>query len=507
MNTINAPLQEHMFNQELVDKIESCINDLYNFYQKFVASSYQYNVPAPHIQELAGYLTSVYRGELNRLCVAMPPRHSKSSMITIAFPLWLIFRNPNTKILIVSAESGLSEKFGIQLREYIKKYGGWFNVYLSDVKHSSTHLMFEDATSNLYQGSIRLVGSNGSITGQDADYLIIDDPYKGTEINPTLLTKKIEWFKLMILQRLEMHSKLLILHTRWATGDLIGYLKENHNTDYEFIEYPAIKDDGTPLWVERYSIEFLQNQMQTMGERLFNSIFQQRPLNEGGVYFDIDKIQFDDKPYRPTGTYYAVRSYDLAYSDASKGTINDSTAGVLMLLTGNRFIVTDIVYGQFGNNLKEVIKSTAMRDTSNIPILLETGTVGGAAEFLFNEYKNYLQGYNCIQSKPIGSKVDRSFGFQQAVLDGKIQINIPDASIRNELINQLKTFPYDAKHDDIIDAISYAYNYLEKYARPSIIATTDTRLQDNRIRIGGHINGSTNPAPYRNRRRRRWNFK
>ena len=40
----------------------------------------------------------LYRGDYHRLCVAMPPRHAKSSMISLAFPLWLIFHNPNLNI-------------------------------------------------------------------------------------------------------------------------------------------------------------------------------------------------------------------------------------------------------------------------------------------------------------------------------------------------------------------------------------------------------------------------
>ena len=216
--------------------LENMLLDLYEFYYNFVAITYSNDVEAQHIQILADELTEIYLGSKNNLCVAMPPRHSKTSVVTLAFPLWLIFQNPNLNILIVNAEASLSENFGIRLREFIKLYGAIFNVYLSDVKHSSTHIKFCDKNGVLYKGAIRLVGSNGSITGQDADYLILDDIYKGfSDITPTLLDKKIEWFKTMILQRKEPQTKLIILHTRWATNDLQGYLKENYPKDYNFV--------------------------------------------------------------------------------------------------------------------------------------------------------------------------------------------------------------------------------------------------------------------------------
>ena len=131
------------------------LNDLYLFYRYYIASQYPNSVPAPHIKKLSRKLLKLAIGEgKNRLAVSMPPRHSKSSMVTLAYPLWLIFRNPNLKILIVNNSASLSEKFGIQLREFIKKIGPEFGVFLSDVKRSSTHIMFTDANGQLYDGSV-----------------------------------------------------------------------------------------------------------------------------------------------------------------------------------------------------------------------------------------------------------------------------------------------------------------------------------------------------------------
>ena len=158
------------------EKLQTCCSDLYKFYRLFVTSRYDDNLPAPHIRVLSKELMKLYKTNPYRLCVAMPPRHSKSSLVTIAYPLWLIFQKPNLNILIVNNEGSLSEKFGIQIREYIRRYGAYFNVYLSETKHSSTHIMFCNQEGEDYTGSIRLTGANGSITGQDADYLIIDDP-------------------------------------------------------------------------------------------------------------------------------------------------------------------------------------------------------------------------------------------------------------------------------------------------------------------------------------------
>lgn len=488
-----------LLNNLTTEDLENMVLDLYEFYYNFIAIGYPNNVEANHIKILADKLTEVFLEEITNLCVAIPPRHSKSSIVTLAFPLWLIFENPNLNILIVNAEASLSENFGIRLREYIKLYGSVFNVYLSDVKHSSTHIKFENENGQLYKGSIRLVGASGSITGQDADYLILDDIYKGfADITPTLLDKKIDWFKTMILQRKEPQTKLLILHTRWATNDLQGYLKENYEDKYKFLSFPAIKEDGLPLWRERYSLDFLKQQLKEMGERLFSSIYQQKPLDETGSFFNIDKIIWHDEPFNYHEEYIEqkVRSWDLAYSDESKGIARDYTVGVPMFKQNkNTYFITDFVYGQFGEDLKNQIVKTAKSDGAGTKILIETGTTGGASKFLYKEYSSYLRGYNTKQSEPIGAKVDRATPFKNAILDGKIHIAVMNDELRGELIKQLKAFPL-GKHDDIIDAIAYGYSELENGTDPNVYGTGNAR-------VWHRLDGTTTRRRYSERERRR----
>ena len=473
--------------------------DLYEFYFNFIALRYKDHVDAPHIKELADLLMNLYLNDKSKhLCVSIPPRHSKSSIMTIAFPLWLIFHDPDMNILIVNAEASLSENFGIRLREYVKDYGEIFDVHVSDVKHSSTHLKFEDSKGRLYKGSIRRTGSNGSITGQDADMLILDDIYKGfADITPTLLEKKIEWFKTMILQRKEPDTKLMILHTRWASNDLQGYLMENSPDKYEFFSYPAIKPDGTPLWAERYSIEFLRAQLEEMGERLFSCIYQQKPLDDEGAFFNLDKVIFhDDEEFvKADKRMLACRSWDLAYSDASKGIQRDSSAGVLMyLVNDNEYVITDIEHGQYGEYLKEHLKKVAERDTTNVHILIESGTVGGASKFLYREYSGYLRGYRTSQSKPVGAKVDRATPFRQAILDGHIHVYLKDENVRGEFIKQLRSFPL-GKHDDIVDACAYAYNWLKRRGGRVTVRVGSVR---HRRSLGGQM---VSPSEYARSRR------
>ena len=423
------------------------------------------STPAEHIQYISDLLleTMLDDNVPDRLTVSQPPRTAKTSLITLSFPFWLIYMNPSYDILIVNYSQGLADDFGVILRqlfidnEDILRERG---IYLSDKEHAKSKFRFENKKGELL-GSIKLVGVGGPITGRNVDICICDDLIKGfSDCTPTLLDKLYSWYQNILIPRLEPWSKLFMLGTRWHSQDIIGRLMEEQPDKYRFVTLKALNDDGTCIWPNRYAPEFFEERRLEVGDRVFEAQYQGQPLDMKGSFFNTDYLRFEEHT-RQNYTYgQTVRSWDLAYSDESKGQVNDSTASCLMTRTiDNQYIIHEVINEQYGDKLKNVLRSTAYLDTPNIPILIETGTTGGAAEFLYKEYRdNYLQGYNTKQSKPIGSKVDRATPFRDAILDGQIIIDLPDYQ-REQLIRQLQSFPLGA-HDDIIDACAYAYNYL-----------------------------------------------
>ena len=450
----------------------------YEVYRKLTIKE---SVPATHVKQISDVLVHVTLNDdyYNRVCVSQPPRTAKSSLITLSYPFWLILNNPDTNIVIVNNTQSLAENFGIRLRQLFIDYKELLelnNIKLSDTKHSNSFFMFETLDGKLYDGSIKLMGTGGTLTGQNVDVLICDDLIKGfSDCTPTLLAKKIEWFKSIILQRLEPHSKLIILGTRWASNDIIGYLEQNQPEDYKIIKMPALTDDGKCIWDNRYEPSFFIDRKREIGDRLFEALYQQRPLDETGDFFNLDKLTFITDNELPNYKIVSrVRSYDCAYSDDTKGNVNDRTASVLMLRTiDDYYIIKELRADRYGERLFNVIQSTARLDTPSIPVLIETGTVGGSSKALFDIYKDRLRGYQVEQSKPISSKVDRAYGFKEAILDGKIIICLDDYS-RGQLLEEMRGFPL-MKHDDIIDACAYAYNYLSMKTGASVIGTGGKR--------------------------------
>jgi phage terminase large subunit-like protein len=197
-----------------------------------------------------------------------------------------------------------------------------------------------------------------------------------------------------------------------------------------------------------------------MGERQFQAIYQQQPLDLTSDFFHVDRLIFED--YYDDYTIGRVRSWDIASSDDTLGDQRDYTCGVRMEKTpGDQYWIFDFEHGQYGNDVKNVIRNTARADSPAYTILLEPGTTGGASKLLYNEYKSALPGYNTRQSEPKGTKADRATPLANAIYDGKVHVCINSNEQRELFLSQLKSFP-NGKHDDIVDACAYAYNYLSK---------------------------------------------
>ena len=470
-NDISTRNNEYM--NMYADELQELTENLYAFYSIFVASRFEDDTEAPHIKALAKQLMDITDGtsDKKRLLCAMPPQHSKSSLVTLAYSVWLIINNPKLRILIVNAEKELSIEFGIAIRQLIQEMGSIYGITVSRVKSSATNLRFE-LFGRLQQGSIRLTGASGSITGHPTDIILVDDPYKGLidELTPTALNKKWNWFTTLIEQRVRPSTKLIVLHTRWHSEDIQGrILDDEYQRDkYEHVEYAAIDENGKPLW-DYYGIDFYLDKQKTMGERQFQAIYQQKPIDLTSDFFHTDHLIFEDNFDQWASS--RCRSWDIASSDNSLGDQRDYTVGVRMVRTPqDTYWIFDYERGQYGNDLKHVLQSTARMDSPAYTILLETGA--GTSDLLFNEYKNALTGYNVRQSKTKGAtKEDRATPLANAIYDGKVHVMITNDEHRQAFLDEFRAFP-NGKHDDIVDACAHGFNYLN-------------RFEDNTVKTGG----------------------
>ena len=85
---------------------------------------------ADHHRLVFDKLEAMERGEISRLIISMPPRHSKSLIVSELMPAWFLGRNPERQVILSAYGSSLAQRFGGRVRNLLKTntYKTIFNI-------------------------------------------------------------------------------------------------------------------------------------------------------------------------------------------------------------------------------------------------------------------------------------------------------------------------------------------------------------------------------------------
>src|SRR5271156_2047082 len=74
---------------------------------------------SPHTQAMIDHVEALLRGDINKLAMVLPPRHTKTTLASILTPAFVLGRNPTETIITVSYGSELSETWGRRVRNIL----------------------------------------------------------------------------------------------------------------------------------------------------------------------------------------------------------------------------------------------------------------------------------------------------------------------------------------------------------------------------------------------------
>lgn len=235
--------------------------------------------------KIADALRRVATGECKRLMIVMPPRHGKSTLASRYFPAWFLGLNPDSRIIATSYASRLAERFSRFSRNVVSDPKYPFDVSLAKDSRSA-----DVWDLHAHAGGYISAGVGGSITGEGANVLLIDDPVKGAKESdsPTTRENTIEWFQETAYPRLEAGGAIVMIGTRWRDDDLLGFVlkqQEQGGDRWEVLHFPAVNHQGEALWPEKYPIPELMLRKNNMTSRSWAAQYQGNPIpDEGGTF-------------------------------------------------------------------------------------------------------------------------------------------------------------------------------------------------------------------------------
>lgn len=301
-----------------------------------------------HLQALCEHLEAVYRGEIKRLLINVPPRTSKSTIISVMLPAWWWINKPEEQFLYVSYALNLSMDHSVKCRRVIESpwYQSRFGNIFQLAGDQSTKIRFD----NTKLGYRIATSTDGTLTGTGGSVLLFDDPNSAADTSDVMLKSAVNWFTQVFSTRLNnpKEGKIIGVQQRISEGDISGHILAHEKDDWvhlclpmrfepdrKCVTVPLPSTNGKPwgdwrtkpgelLWPEHMdeaAVRRLEKSLLT--EVAIAGQLQQRPAPAEGAI--IKRVWFKLWPTsKPFPEFeYIIQSYDTAFTEKAA---NDPSA-------------------------------------------------------------------------------------------------------------------------------------------------------------------------------------
>lgn len=217
----------------------------------FVRGGWKYIDPNPyvhgwHIDAVAEHLQAVVDGDIRRLVINIPPRTSKSSIVSVAFPAWTWAQptsthtsGPGVQFLFASYAQSLSIRDSTKCRRLIDS--PWYKERWADriqlTSDQATKIRFDNK-----QGGYRLATSvGGALTGEGGAIIVVDDPHNAIEMESDLVRQNtLDWWDNSLSTRLNNPKKgaFIVIMQRLHEEDLTGHILSRNVGDWTHLCLP-----------------------------------------------------------------------------------------------------------------------------------------------------------------------------------------------------------------------------------------------------------------------------
>ena len=295
-----------------------------------------------HIEVICGKLQAVVSSEEpQRLMVFLPPRSTKSVIVSKLLPAWYIGWFSNHEIMSVSHSDELASDFGRSVRDIVnsetfsKIFGGV--TLRADVKAAGKW------QTNAH-GQYFAAGIKSQIAGRGAHLAILDDVMSEKEAMSAAgreFAKK--WYPVGIRTRLMPNGSVIIVNTRYHFDDICGWLlkleKEIKDTNFADDDVQIPWDvTSIPAWLDEESAELLDLPVGSSyfpewkpdkilrldeleikaseGSHYWEALYMQRPVaSEGGIIKKrwLQKWTYEDPP----DCDFVMQTLDTAFSTST----------------------------------------------------------------------------------------------------------------------------------------------------------------------------------------------
>ena len=476
MTTILESTDEQVLKLELrlaqLERVEACQGNFLDF----VRAVWPEFIAGEHHRIIAEKLERVASGELKRLIINMPPRHTKSEFASFLFPAWMVGRKPSLKIIQATHTTELAVSFGRKVKNLLERED-YLEIF-PDAKlaaDSKASGRWDTARGGMYYA----VGVGSNLAGRGADLCIIDDPHsEQTAMSNTGFDDAWDWYTGGPRQRLQPGGSIVLVMTRWNEKDLTGQLIKQMTRDdkadqWEVVEFPMELPSGQPVWPEYWPLEDLKAVKASIPPGKWNAQYQQQPTGDTNAILKREWWQIWEHDKVPK-LEYIIQSYDTAFSKKETADYSAITTwGVFYPDEGTQpnLILLDSKKGRWDFPELKRIAYEEFKFWDPETVIIEAKATGMP---LTHELRN--MGIPVVNFTPSrgNDKVSRVNSISPLLESGMVWA--PDTRWANELIEECAAFP-NGEHDDLVDSTTQA---LMRYRQGNFVQlpTDDWETED-----------------------------
>lgn len=414
-----------------------------------------------HHELIVEYLTACYARDIKRLIINIPPRYTKSNLVSVCFPAWAWISQPHLRFMFSSYSQSLSTKHSVDRRTLIES--DWYQRGYSEkfqlAKDQNVKTEFQNDKRGVMLGTSML----GSATGKGANFIVIDDPHnpKGAE-SDVQRQSVLDAFDRTFSNRLNNKERdvIIVVMQRLHENDLTGHLLAKGG--WEHLKIPGVEHErktykypvtgktlerspGEILHESRESSSQIEDQKRSLGTYGFSGQYQQNPSPMGGGILQTKWFKRYSNP--PDKFDEIIMSWDLAFKESKD---SDFVVGQVWGRKGANKYLLDLVRARmdFVQTLV-AFKELCLKHPKAIKKIVEEKANGAA---LISSLKNHISGI--VSYVPKESKEARLQAVCPEIEAGNIYV--PEvAPWLEEFLHECASFP-KGNHDDNVDAMSQA---------------------------------------------------
>ena len=409
-------------------------------------------VEGSHHRHIADKFNKLATGEINRLIINMPPRHTKSEFASYLLPAWMVGRDPKLKIIQATHTAELAIRFGRKAKNLIdsENYRKIFKTALQEDSKAAGR--WETSAGGEYFAA----GVGGAITGRGADLLIIDDPHSEQDaMSKVSLERAYEWYTSGPRQRLQPGGKIILVMTRWSTKDLTGALvanqKEAKSDQWHVVEFPAIMDNE-PVWPEYWKLDELEKVKAALPVTKWNAQWMQQPTSEEGAILKREWWQeYDGDDIPPI--YHVIQSYDTAFLKKETADYSAITTWGVWYPSedsGANLILLDAIKGRYEFPELRRVALEQYRYWNPETVIIEAKASGLPLTYELRKMDIPVMNFTPSKGNDKHARVNAV-----APLFESGMIWAPKQKFAEEVIEECASFPY-GDHDDLVDSTTQA---------------------------------------------------